>query len=67
MSVMDQVLPNAIIAVNTAIRMGVIYISAKIRIRTESHEMKYITNAVFLSVFFNTGLLIMLCNSDLGD
>jgi hypothetical protein len=29
--------------------------------------MKYITNAVFLSIFFNTGLLIMLCNSNLED
>lgn len=47
--------------------MGVIIIIGKIRISTESHEMKYITNAVFLSVFFNTGLLIMLCNSDLED
>lgn len=47
--------------------MGVIYIIQKIRISTESVEMKYITNAVFLSIFFNTGLLIMLCNSDLED
>lgn len=47
--------------------MGVIIIINKVRISTESVEMKYITNAVFLSIFFNTGLLIMLCNSNLED
>lgn len=64
---MNQILPNTIVAVNVAIRMGVIVIINKIRISTESVEMKYITNAVFLSIFFNTGLLIMLCNSNLED
>lgn len=64
---MNQILPNTIIAVNVAIRMGVIIIINKVRISTESVEMKYITNAVFLSIFFNTGLLIMLCNSNLED
>lgn len=47
--------------------MGVIAIINMIKISTESGEMKYITNAVFLSIFFNTGLLIMLCNSNLED
>lgn len=55
MSVMEQVLPNTIVAVNVVIRMVVIYIIQKVRISTESVEMKYITNAVFLSIFFNTG------------
>lgn len=64
---MDQVLPNTIVAVNTAIRMGVIIIISMVKISTESVETKYVTNAVFLSVFFNTGLLIMLCNSNLEN
>lgn len=29
--------------------------------------MTYITNAVFICIFFNTGFLVMLCNANLED
>jgi hypothetical protein len=64
---MDESIKNLIIIINTVIRMLVIIIVNNVGYITESNQMKYITNSVFICIFFNTGFLLMLCNANLGD
>jgi hypothetical protein len=64
---MDQFLANLIIAVNVVIRMAVIEIINAVGCQTESDQMRYITDSVFICIFFNTGFLVMLCNANLGE
>ena len=47
--------------------MAVIAIIAFIGCSTESHQMTYITDSVFLCQFFNTGFLLMLCGANLTE
>jgi len=54
-----------IIALNYIIRVVVIKIIDLIRCSTESTQMIYITNMVFVCQFFNTGILPMLCSANL--
>jgi hypothetical protein len=39
----------------------------KVGCDTESTQMSYITNSVFICIFFNTGFLLMLCNANLTE
>ena len=55
-----------IIMLNTVIRMVVIKIITKMGCATESAQMVYITNVVFVCQFFNTGILPMLCTANLN-
>ena len=64
---MDESIKNLIIIINTVIRMLVIIIVNNVGYMTESNQMKFITNSVFICIFFNTGFLLMLCNANLGD
>ena len=64
---MDNFIKYLIIIINTVIRMAVIIIINKVGYMTESNQMKYITDSVFICIFFNTGFLLMLCNANLGD
>ena len=63
--VMNNSIKYLIIIINTIIRMVVIKIIALVGIDTESSQMKYTTDAVFICQFFNTGFLLMLCNANL--
>ena len=65
--VMDNMIKYFIIILNTVIRMVVIIIINKVGCSTESTQMKYITDCVFICIFFNTGFLLMLCNSNLTE
>jgi hypothetical protein len=64
---MDNFLKNLIIVLNTVLRMIVIEIVNFTGCNTESGQMSYVTNAVFICIFFNTGFLVMLCNANLED
>jgi hypothetical protein len=55
-----------IIFLNTVIRMVVIKIITMMGCSTESSQMVYITNVVFVCQFFNTGILPMLCTANLN-
>ena len=55
-----------IIMMNTVIRMVVIKIITYMGCSTESRQMVYITNVVFVCQFFNTGVLPMLCTANLN-
>jgi len=65
--VMNNSIKYLIIIINTVIRMIVIKIIALVGIDTESSQMKYTTDAVFVCIFFNTGFLLMLCNANLSE
>jgi hypothetical protein len=54
-----------IIILNTVIRMVVIAIITRMGCSTESTQLIYITNMVFICQFFNTGILPMLCTANL--
>lgn len=54
-----------IIALNYVIRVVVIKIISLMRCSTESTQMIYITEMVFICQFFNTGILPMLCTANL--
>lgn len=45
--------------------MGVIAIITRIGCSTESNQIIYITNMVFICQFFNTGIMPMLCTANL--
>jgi len=62
---MANVLKYIIIIFNTIIRMVVIFIINLVGCSTESSQMKYITDSVFICQFFNTGFLLMLVNANL--
>jgi hypothetical protein len=64
---MDQFLVNLIIVINMVIRMIVIEIINAVGCQTESEQMRYITDSVFICIFFNTGFLVMLCNANLEN
>ena len=64
---MDNFIKYLIIIVNTVIRMVVIIIINQVGCSTESQQMKYITDSVFLCIFFNTGFLLMLVNANLEE
>jgi hypothetical protein len=64
---MDNLIKYFIIILNTVIRMVVIIIINKVGCSTESTQMKFITDCVFICIFFNTGFLLMLCNSNLTE
>ena len=54
-----------IIGLNFFIRKAVIFIIDRIGCSTESSQMIYITNMVFICQLFNTGVLPMLCTANL--
>jgi hypothetical protein len=62
---MNNGIKYIIIVLNTVIRMACIYIIQKVGCSTESNEMIYTTNVVFICTFFNTGILPMLCTANL--
>ena len=57
----------AIIAINFILKMIVIKLITWIGYDTHSELMTTITNAVFFSLFFNTGILLTLTNANLSD
>ena len=65
--VMNNSIKYLIIIINTVIRMIVIKIIQLVGVDTESSQMKYTTDAVFVCQFFNTGFLLMLCNANLKE
>ena len=64
---MNNAIKYIIIVLNTVIRMACIYIISKVGCSTESTEMIYTTNVVFVCTFFNTGILPMLCTANLEN
>jgi hypothetical protein len=65
--VRDNLIKYFIIILNTLIRMIVIIIINAVGCDTESTQMSFITNSVFICIFFNTGFLLMLCNANLTE
>lgn len=64
---MNNGIKYVIIALNTVIRMVVILIITKVGCSTESTQLIYITNMVFICTFFNTGILPMMCTANLEN
>lgn len=62
---MNNGIKYLIIILNTVIRMVVIAIITRMGCSTESDQLIYITNMVFICQFFNTGILPMLCTANL--
>ena len=65
--VMNNAIKYVIIILNTVIRMACIVIITKVGCSTESTEMIYTTNVVFICTFFNTGILPMLCTANFDE
>jgi len=63
--VFDQSIKYLIIVINTVIRMIVIKIIDLVGCDTQSREMSFVTLAVFLCTFFNTGFLLMIVNANM--
>jgi hypothetical protein len=63
--VMDESIKYLIIVINTVIRMLVIMIIDRVGCDTQSREMAFVTIAVFLCTFFNTGFLLMIVNANM--
>lgn len=57
----------AIIAINTILKMMIIALITWIGYDTVSEQMTKITNGVFIALFFNTGILLVLTNANLSD
>jgi len=62
---MDNAIKYIIIIINTVIRMIVIKIIDSVGCDTQSREMSFVTIAVFLCTFFNTGFLLMIVNANM--
>ena len=62
---MNNAIKYIIIIINFVIRTACIFIISKVGCSTESTEMIYTTNVVFICTFFNTGILPMLCTANL--
>lgn len=54
-----------IIGINYVLRLIVISVIMWVRCSTESTQMVYITDMVFVCQLFNTGFLLMLCNANM--
>jgi hypothetical protein len=65
--VFNNSLKFIIIFINTILRMLVIKVIEMIGCSTESTQMIYITDMVFVCQLFNTGFLLMLCNGNLSE
>jgi len=57
----------AIVAINTILKMTIIKLITWIGYDTYSMMMSKITNGVFIGLFFNTGILLLLTNANFGD
>lgn len=64
---MDNAVKYLIIIINTVMRMVIIKIIDMVGCDTQSSEMSYVTTAVFICTFFNTGWLLMIVNANLQD
>jgi len=62
---MNNGIKYVIIILNYVIRTAVILIITMVGCDTESDQLIYITNMVFICTFFNTGILPMLCTANL--
>lgn len=56
-----------IVVVNTIIKTVAISLISWIGYDTHSEQLTKITNGVFVSLFFNTGFLLILSNANFGD
>ena len=56
-----------IIVINMVIRMSAISLITWIGFDTMSEQMTKITNGVFIALFFNTGILLVLSNANLSE
>lgn len=56
-----------IIAINYILKMVTIMLITWIRYDTFSEQMSRITNGVFVALFFNTGILLLLTNANVAD
>ena len=56
-----------IITINLILKYTIIYLITWIGYDTHSELMTKITNGVFIGLFFNTGILLTLSNSNLSD
>lgn len=65
MKTMNESIKYIIIIINTILRMIIIAIIDKVGLDTQSKEMVFVTNAVFLATIFNTGFLLLIVNANL--
>ena len=65
--IISNVIMVVIIGINTVIRMAAIALITWIRYDTMSEQMTKITNGVFIALFFNTGILLILSNANFSD
>ena len=56
-----------IIVVNIILRELIIVLVTWVGYNTMSHQMTRITNGVFIALFFNTGILLVLSEANLSD
>jgi len=56
-----------IIGINMVLKMAIIALITWIGYDTVSEQMTKITNGVFIALFFNTGILLVLTNANLTD
>ena len=56
-----------IVGLNAVLRMTTIYLTKWIGFTTVTQLMKEISNRVFMVLFFNTGILLVLVNANLED
>jgi len=61
---LDTILVYLIVGMNVALRYISMEIVDLMGCKTESQRMMYITKSIFISQFFNTGILLMLVNAN---
>lgn len=63
-TVLNNVVKYTIIILNTVIRYIVIAIVQCVGQDSQSGQMSFITDCVFICQFFNTGFVLMLCSAN---
>jgi len=65
--IMSNAVSYLIVGINYGLRVAIIIIIVILGLDTESEQTKVITNGVFITIFFNTGLLLTSVQANLAE
>jgi len=64
---LSYIVSYSIVGINYVLRVFIIILIKRIGYDTESGETQIITDGVFVTQYFNTGILLLVCNANLAE
>lgn len=64
---LSYIVSYSIVGINYVLRVFIIILIKRIGYDTESGQTQIITDGVFVTQYFNTGILLLICNANLAE